>query len=144
MAKIDANFFRIKIGMVNIGATTSVSADLKKDYQKTTNQDSAGWDEYHDTAGVRSMSGSFDMFYDPDGVLNGEEIADMIINNSGLITCQVGQAGIGSTAGVYYEFQAVLDSVGWSAKNDSVPTCKGNYKSSGPVVKKISTGSAGS
>ena len=53
MGKIDGNLFRIKIGTVNIGATNSVTFTLKKDYQKTTNQDSAGWDELHATAGVR-------------------------------------------------------------------------------------------
>jgi predicted secreted protein len=144
MGKIDGNLFRIKIGTVNIGATNSVSFTLKKDYQKTTNQDSAGWDELHATAGVRSISGSFDGFYDPDGVLNAEEIADMIIGNTGLVTIQVGQAGVGNTNGVYYSFLGVISQVDYSAKNDSPVTFKGNFESSGAVTKAISTGSAGS
>jgi hypothetical protein len=144
MAKVDGNLFRVKIGTVNIGFTNSVSFQLTKDIQETTNQDSAGWTEYHPTAGKVAVKGSFDGFYDPDGVLNAEEIADRIINNSGLATIQVGQQGTGNTGGVYYEFTGLISDVSYDSKNDSVVTVKGSFVSSGVVTKKISTGSAGS
>lgn len=144
MAKIDGNLFRVKIGMVAIGATTDGSFSLDKDIQETTNQDSAGWTEYHPTAGKAGAKGSISAFYDPDGVLNGEELMDRLINNSGLATMQVGQQGAGNTNGVYYEFTAIFSNVSIDYKNDSVPTVKANYASSGVITKKISTGSAGS
>jgi hypothetical protein len=72
------------------------------------------------------------------------EIADRIINNSGLATIQVGQQGTGNTGGVYYEFTGLISDVSYDSKNDSVVTVKGSFVSSGVVTKKISTGSAGS
>lgn len=144
MAKIDGNLFRVKIGTVAIGGTTSCSFQISKDLQETTNQDSAGNIEYHPTAGKQGVKGSFDSFYDPDHVLNGEELIDRILNNSGFATVQVGQQGEGNTNGVYYEFQALFSDISIDAKNDSVPTVKGSFASSGVVTKKISTGSAGS
>ena len=144
MSKIDGNLFRVKIGTVAIGGTTSASYSISKDLQETTNQDSAGNTEYHPTAGKIGVKGSFDGFYDPDHVLNAEELIDRIINNSGLATIQVGQQGTGNTNGVYYEFQGLFSDVSIDAKNDSVPTVKGSFVSSGAIVKKISTGSAGS
>jgi len=144
MAKIDGNLFRVKIGTVVIGGTTSASFSISKDLQETTTQDSAGYTEYHPTAGKQGVKGSFDGFYDPDNVLNGEELIDRILNNSGLATIQVGQQGTGNTNGVYYEFTGLFSDISIDAKNDSVPTIKGSFVSSGVVTKKISTGSAGS
>ena len=144
MAKIDGNLFRVKLATVPIGGTTSVSYSISKDLQETTNQDSAGNIEYHPTAGKIGIKGSFDGFYDPDNVLNGEELIDRIINNSGLATIQVGQQGTGNTNGVYWEFTGLFSDVSIDAKNDSVPTIKGSFVSSGVITKKISTGSAGS
>jgi hypothetical protein len=102
MSKIDGNLFRVKIGMVLIGGTTSASFSISKDLQETTNQDSAGNTEYHPTAGKQGVKGSFDGFYDPDNILNAEELIDRILNNSGLATIQVGQQGTGNTNGIYY------------------------------------------
>lgn len=144
MSKIDGNLFRVKVATVAIGGTTSVSYSVSKDIQETTNQDSAGWTEYHPTAGKVAIKGSFDGFYDPDHVLNGEELIDRILGNSGLATIQVGQQGTGNTNGVYWEFTGLISDVSIDAKNDSVPTIKGSFVSSGVVTKKISTGSAGS
>ena len=144
MAKIDGNLFRVKIGTVVIGGTTSCSFSVSKDLQETTNQDSSGNTEYHPTAGKIGVKGSFDGFYDPDNVLNAEELIDRIVNNSGLATIQVGQQGTGNTNGVYWEFTGLFSDVSIDAKNDSVPTIKGSFVSSGTITKKISTGSAGS
>jgi len=144
MAKIDGNLFRVKIGTVAIGGTTSCSFSVSKDLQETTNQDSSGNTEYHPTAGKIGVKGSFDGFYDPDHVLNAEELIDRIVNNSGLATVQVGQQGTGNTNGVYWEFTALFSDVSIDSKNDSVPTIKGSFVSSGVITKKISTGSAGS
>lgn len=144
MAKVDGNLFRVKIGMVPIGGTTSVSYSISKELQETTTQDSSGNTEYHPTAGKIAVKGSFDGFYDPDNVLNGEELVDRILNNSGLATVQVGQQGAGNTNGVYYEFSALFSDVSIDAKNDSVITLKGSFVSSGTITKKISTGSVGS
>lgn len=144
MSKIDGNLFRVKIGTVAIGGTTSASFSVSKELQETTNQDSAGNIEYHPTAGKIGVKGSFDGFYDPDHVLNAEELSDRIINNSGFATIQVGQQGIGNTNGVYYQFTGLFSDVSIDAKNDSVPTIKGSFVSSGVITKLISTGSAGS
>lgn len=141
MAKQDANYFRMRIGTTVLGATTSVELNIEKDFQKTTNQDSGGNQEIHPTAGVRRASGSFENFYDPDGVLNAEEIVDLILNNSGLITIDVGMVTVG---GIFYRFSGVISNAGFSAKNDGVVTCKGTFRSSGTITKTISTGSAGS
>ena len=144
MSKIDGNLFRVKIGTVAIGGTTSASFSISKDLQETSNQDSSGNTEYHPTAGKQGVKGSFDGFYDPDHILNAEELIDRILNNSGFATVQVGQQGTGNTNGIYYEFSALFSDVSIDAKNDSVPTIKGSFVSSGTVTKKISTGSAGS
>jgi hypothetical protein len=144
MAKIDGNLFRVKLQTVAIGGTTSVSYSISKDLQETTNQDSAGNTDYHATAGKIGVKGSFDGFYDPDHVLNAEELIDRIVNNSGLITVQVGQQGTGNASSVYWEFSALFSDVSIDAKNDAVPTVKGSFVSSGTITKKISTGSAGS
>ena len=144
MAEINGNLFRVKIGTVAIGGTTSCSFTVSKDLQETTNQDSAGNTTYHPTAGKIGIKGSFDGFYDPDNALNGEELIDRILNNSGLATIQVGQQGTGNTNGVYWEFSGLFSDVSIDTKNDTCPTIKGNFVSSGVITKKISTGSAGS
>ncbi|NMC34458.1 MAG: hypothetical protein GYA36_18705 [Veillonellaceae bacterium] len=144
MAEINGNLFRVKIGTVAIGGTTDCSFTVSKELQETTNQDSAGNITYHPTAGKLGVKGSFGAFYDPDNALNGEELIDRLLNNSGLATVQVGQQGTGNTNGVYYEFSALFSDVTIDAKNDSCPTVKGNFVSSGTITKKISTGSAGS
>ena len=141
MSKQDAKYFRMRIGTTLLGATTSMEMNVEKDYQKTTNQDSGGFQEIHPTAGVRRVSGSFENFYDPDGVLNAEEIVDMILNNSGLVIIDCGMV---ATGGIFYRFSGVISNVGFSAKNDGVVTCKGSFESSGAITKTISTGSAGS
>ena len=141
MSKQDANYFRMRIGTTTLGATTSVDLTIEKDFQKTTNQDSGGFQEIHPTAGVRRASGSFENFYDPDGTLNAEEIVDLILNNSGLVVIDTGMI---STNGVFYRFNGVISNIGFSAKNDGVVTCKGSFESSGTITKTISTGSAGS
>ncbi len=132
------------VSTVAVGGTTSVSYSISKDIQETTNQDSAGNTEYHPTAGKIGIKGSADGFYDPDHVLNAEELIDRIVNNSGLATVQVGQMGAGNTNGVYWEFLAMFSDVSVDAKNDAVPTIKFSFASSGTITKKISTGSAGS
>lgn len=144
MAKIEGNLFRVKIATVPIGGTTSVSFSISKDLQETTNQDSAGNIEYHPTSGKIGVKGSFDGFYDPDNVLNADEIIDRLLNNSGLAIMQVGQQGSSNTNQIYYEFTGLFSDVSIDAKNDSIPTIKGSFVSSGSIVKKISTGSAGS
>lgn len=144
MSEINGNLFRVKVGMVPIGGTTSVSFSISKELQETTNQDSAGNTTYHPTAGKIGVKGSFDGFYDPDNVLNGEELIDRILNNSGFATIQVGQQGAGNTNGVYYEFTGLFSDVSIDAKGDTCPTIKGNFVSSGVITKEISTGSAGS
>jgi len=144
MSEINGNLFRIKIGMIPIGGTTDVSFTVSKELQETTNQDSAGNITYHPTAGKIGVKGSFSGLYDPDNALNGEELVDRILNNSGLATIQCGQQGTGNTNGVYWEFSALLSDVSIDTKNDSCPTVKGNFVSSGVITKKISTGSAGS
>lgn len=144
MAKIDGNYFRVMINTVQIGATNSVSFTIDKDFQETTNQDDGGNITYHPTAGKVGITGSFDGFYDPDGTLNGEELVDRLLNNSGFATVQVGQMGTGNTNGVYWQFTGLFKGIEISAKNDSVVTLKGSFMSSGAITKKISTGSAGS
>lgn len=144
MSKIDGNLFRVLVGTVAIGGTTSVSFSISKDIQETTNQDSAGNTEYHPTSGKIGIKGSADGFYDPDHVLNAEELIDRIVNNSGLATIQVGQMGTGNTNGVYWQFTGMFSDVSIDTKNDSVPTIKFSWVSSGVITKKISTGSAGS
>ena len=144
MSKIDGNLFRVLINGVAIGGTTSCSFQISKDIQETTNQDSAGNIEYHPTAGKKGVTGSADGFYDPDHALNAEELIDLILNNSGLSTIQVGQMGLGNTNGTYYQFTGLFSNVSIDSKNDAVPTIKFDWVSSGVVTKKISTGSAGS
>src|SRR5574343_53101 len=144
MSKIDGNYFRVKLATVDIGASTDCSYSISKDLQETTNQDDGGNTTYHPTAGKIGVKGSFSGFYDPDHVLNAEELIDRIINNSGFATIQVGQMGTGNTNGVYWQFLGLFSDVSIDAKNDSVPTIKGSFVSSGAITKKISTGSAGS
>ncbi len=138
MAKIDGNFFRIKIGSVTLASTNDVDFTLTKDVQETTTQDSAGWKERHPTAGVREVTGSFKGMYDLSGSLAVNDITDMIINNEGLITIAVGETAAG---GVYYEFSGLINSVGESGSNDKIPTFSGNFVSSGAVTRKTSGGS---
>ena len=141
MSKGDGNYLRMRIGSTNLGLTTSVEITFDKDFQNTTNQDSAGWQEMHPTSGVRKASGSFDLFYDPDGIFNAEEIIAMVIGNSGLVTIDVGQIENGKP---YWRFTGIIKGVTLSAKNDSVVTCKGSFESSGAISILVSTGSAGS
>lgn len=131
MSEINGNLFRLKFGGVLLGGTTSVSISFSKDLQETTNQDSSGKVEYHSTSGKIGAKGSFDGFYDPDGTFNAEEIIDIINNKSGLVVCQVG-----STAAEYWEFSATFSDVSIDTKNDSVPTIKGSFSSSGVMLKK--------
>ncbi len=138
MAKIDGNFFRIKIGGVTLASTNDVDFTLTKDVQETTTQDSAGWKERHPTAGVREITGSFKGMYDPSGALAVDDITDQIINNEGLITIDVGETAAG---GVYYSFSGLVNSVGISGSNDKIPTFSGNFVSSGAVTRMTSGGS---
>lgn len=134
MAKIDGNYFRIKLGTVTLASTNDVDFTLTKDVQETTTQDSLGYKYRHGTCGVREVTGSFKGAYDPSGALSVVDIADMIINNEGLLTIQVGDTQSGGT---YYQFSGIVNSVGESGSNDKIPTFSGNFVSSGAVVTKI-------
>lgn len=131
MSKIDGNYFLVRVGGVTLGCGTTVSTTFDKDFQEVTNQDSGGNIEYEDTTGKFGMTGSFDGFYDPDNVLNAEELMDTLINNSGLSTIQVGQA----TTGVYWQCTGGFKGLEIAGKNDAVPTIKGSFFSSGAVTK---------
>ena len=138
MAKIDGNKFRIKMGGVTLAATNDVDFTLTKDVQETTTQDSAGWKERHPTAGVREITGSFKGMYDPSGSLAVDDITDMILNNEGLITMDVGEIDAG---GIYWSFSGLVTSIGVSGSNDKIPTFSGNFVSSGVVTRMTSGGS---
>lgn len=138
MAKIDGNFFRVKFGGVTLASTNDVDFTITKDVQETTTQDSAGWKERHPTAGVRELTGSFKGAYDVSGSLAVDDITDMIINNEGLITIDVGETASG---GVYYTCQGIVTQVGVSGSNDKIPTFSGNFVSSGAVTRMTSGGS---
>jgi len=128
MAKIDGNFMRIRIGDVVLSSTNSVDFTISKDYQKTTTQDSGGWEELHGTAGVRKVTGSFDGMYDVAGTYSCEDIISNIKSNGGLVTVDVGETADG---GLYLTGSAALADLTISAKNDSIPTFKGSFQSSG-------------
>lgn len=134
MAKIDGNYMRIKIEGVVLSSTNDVDFTLTKDVQETTTQDSAGWKERHGTCGVREVTGSFKGMYDPSGTLAVDDITDMITNNEGLVTVDVGDT---QTGGVYYSFEALMTQVGISGSNDKIPTFSGNFVSSGAVTSSI-------
>ncbi len=134
MAKIDGNYFRIKLGSVTLASTNDVDFTLTKDVQETTTQDSLGYKYRHGTCGVREVTGSFKGAYDPSGALSVVDIADMIINNEGLLTIQVGDT---QTGGTYYSFQGIVNSIGESGSNDKIPTFSGNFVSSGAVTTAI-------
>jgi len=132
MAKIDGNFMRIKVNSVALSSTNSVDFTIEKDYQNTTTQDSLGWQELHGTAGVRSMSGSFDGMYDVSGTYSVEDIIDNILDNGGLVAAEIGETISG---GIYYTCNIAITNVSISGKNDTIPTFKGSFKSSGVVEK---------
>ena len=132
MAKIDGNYMRIKVGTVTLSSTNSVDFTVKKDYQKTTTQDSGGWEELHQYAGVKQLTGSFDGMYDVAGTYSVEDVISNIINNEGTVTIEVGET---ATGGTYYSFTGAINDCTVSAKNDSIPTFKGSFQSSGQVTQ---------
>ena len=130
MAKINGTLFRLKVGSVIVGSTISVDFSLDQDNPLTTNQDSEQWKESLANGGIRSASGSCKGLVDPDNNYNAEELLDVIINNSGLLSCQVGVVG-----GTYYSFSAKLKNVKQSGTMQEALGLDFSWESSGAVTK---------
>jgi hypothetical protein len=136
MAKINGTIFRVRVEGTVVGSTKTVDFTLEQDDPKTTTDDSAGWEESLAAGGIRRASGSFSGLFDTADTYNGEELFDVIINNSGLLTLEFGFVG-----GIYYTCEGKLLNVKMSKSTEEAVTLDGSFVSSGAVSKGVSMAS---
>lgn len=136
MAKVNGTLFRVRAEGSVIGSTKTCDITIEQDDPKTTTDDSAGWEESLAAGGIRRASGSFSGLLDTADTYNGEELFDVIINNSGLLSVEIGVVG-----GTYYSFEAKLQNVKMSKSTEEAVTLDGSFVSSGAVTKGVSMAS---
>ena len=114
MAKENASLFFLFADGNSVGASTTFSWSMANELPDTSNRDSGGYAEHLIGGGLRTTTGSCELFQDPALTLNAEELFDFLDQRSDftakIAKAEVGTLGFTGTATIsnleiVYEFE---------------------------------------
>ena len=122
----------VVIDGTTIGGTKSFTLDIKVANINTSDKGSAGWTNR--IRGQRDWSVSFDGLYDPSGVLNFEQLFDMLDAANTQVFLEMACID-GTGGGEKYSGYAVPAGLTLVANMEDAVTVSGNFEADGPLDK---------
>jgi hypothetical protein len=132
MGKLNGTSMLVLIDGTAIGATKSFTLDLKVTNIDTSSKDSAGWTD-RGAQGKRDWSVTFDGLFDPAGVLNFEQLFDLIDTRNQVLLEMATIDGAGG--GELYKGYARPAGLSMSAPTEEAVTISGSFEADGPLDK---------
>lgn len=131
MAKLNGTKMKVVAGGITIGGTKTFTLDIKGNNPDASDKESAGWTNR--IAGKKDWSVKFDGLYDPAGVLNFEQIFDMLAAGTRVYLEMATIDGTGG--GKLYKGYGYVSNDGLTATAEEPITYSGTFEADGLLSK---------